>query len=90
MDKTEAVVQPRKAKELARLMLDDSGFRQALYDVIAEADDMIDQRVLAALQRFLKNNQVSLQLMSSNALADALATFYKKGRMTGKHIRMWV
>jgi hypothetical protein len=83
------MIAPRKAKELTHLMMDDPELKQAFYNLVSEADRLIEKKSLAALQAFLTRGDVDLRLLSHGDVTDAFNAFYREARLAGQFVRMW-
>lgn len=82
-------VQPRNPRELIDLMLDDPRLMGRMREIVAEADKQIDARLLASLQQFLRDSDVSLALISHQDVSKAIKTFYRETRLDGDYVKLW-
>ncbi len=83
------MVAPRKAKELTNLMLQDQRLVQDFYNLVHDADKLIEKRMLAATSRWLRDRDVDLDLMSHDEVGEAMRKFYRKARVSGRYVRLW-
>jgi len=88
-NKTKASVAPRKPKELVRLLLDDAKLIQAFMTLVGAADRRIENEMLSALRRWLRDNDVDLDLLTHDQVGEAMRIFYRKARLAGRYVRLW-
>jgi len=80
---------PRNAKELAKVLANDTELRKDVHYAIAKADRMIEQEVLDAIRSAVRRNQISLQLLDHNEATRGLKRYYSDIKAAGKFVKMW-
>jgi len=80
---------PKNDKELAKILGTDPDLRRAVHGVIARADMMIQQEILAAVRESARRNEMSLKLLSHEDATAGLKRYYKDIRAAGKFVKLW-
>jgi|GEM_PF-4569405 len=80
---------PRSAKELAKLLGNDSELRKDIHHAIAKADRAIEQEVLTAIRNAIRRNEISLQLLDHDDATVGLKRYYADIKAAGKFVKLW-
>lgn len=80
---------PRNAKELAKILGNDTELRKDIHYTIAKADRMVEQGVLDAVRASVRRNNVSLQLLDHGDATRGLKRYYADIKAAGKFVKMW-
>lgn len=83
------MIAPRNAKELAKVLANDTELRRRIHRVVADADLAVEDGVLEAVKAALRRGQISLQVMSHADVTNGLKRYYQDIRAASKFVKMW-
>jgi hypothetical protein len=74
---------------MAQILATDPELRRAIHGVIARADHMIQDEVLAAVKAAAMRNEMSLSLLSHDDATRGLKRYYADIKAAGKFVKLW-